>query len=236
MVRNIKLKIKRLIDGYIRRTCKDEYENPTFQRKNERAVEFSFVFKHLSRICPDNILDVGTGITALPHLIANCGFKVTAVDNIKDYWNKDMFNRHYYIINDDITKTKLNKKFDFITCISVLEHIKNSDSAIRNMFKLLNSKGYIILTCPYKENQYIKNVYDLPGSTYGQNLSFICQSYSRERLNKWLHENGGEIIDQQYWQFWSGDFWTQGDQIIPPVQVKVNQKHQISCILIRKLS
>ena len=62
-----------------------------------------------------------------------------------------------------------------ITCISVIEHIHNFDDAIRNMFSLLKPKGYLLLTFPYNEESYVKNVYELPGSSYGQQASFITQ-------------------------------------------------------------
>jgi len=128
--------------------------------------------------------------------MSNCGFSVTAIDNVLDYWPSGMLNRHYHVIDDDITKTKIDKKFDFITCISCLEHIEKSDDAIKNMFSLLSSDGHMIITCPYSESFYIRNVYDLPGSSYGQSFGFITQSFSRRELNRWLTENDGVIVDQ----------------------------------------
>jgi 2-polyprenyl-3-methyl-5-hydroxy-6-metoxy-1,4-benzoquinol methylase len=109
------------------------------------------LLKKLTEIYPHNVLDVGTGITSLPQLIRNCGYHVTAIDNIRDYWPTGMVNRHYYVINDDITNTQLVKKFDLVTCVSVLEHIDKCDDAIRNMFSLLNPEGHLILTFPYTE-------------------------------------------------------------------------------------
>ena len=145
-----------------------------------------------------------------------------------------MGNRHYYIINDDITNSLIDEKFDLITCISVLEHIEKSDIAIRNMFNLLNVYGYLIITFPYTENSYVKNVYKLAGSSYNQNVPYICQSFSRNEINKWIQDNNGKIIDQEFWQFWDGEYWTVGKQVIPPIKVNSTDKHQISCILIQK--
>ena len=178
---------------------------------NERPVEYGFVFRHISKLYPSEVLDVGTGTTALPHLMYNCGLRVTAIDNIKNYWRFGMYNRHYYVINDDITQTMLNKQFDLVTCISVLEHIESFDIAVRNMFRLLKPGGHLILTSPYTENRYIDNVYTLPGSSAQ-----------------------GKIVEQEYWQFWDGDYWSVGNKIIPPRQTKANKKHQLSCILFQK--
>lgn len=231
----VKSKIKTLLHIGTSWLCKWEYNHQAFYYFNERPVELAFVFRKFAEIYPYKILDVGTGTAALPHLMRNCGALVTATDNIKDYWPAGMFNRHYHIINDDITHTRLKKKFDLITCISVLEHIEKPDIAVRNMFSLLNPGGYILLTFPYNENRYVRNVYELHGSSYGQEAPYITQSYSRTELNQWLQENQGVIIDQEYWDCWSGDYWTVGRQIIPPLKVSADEKHQLSCIHIQKL-
>lgn len=108
-----------------------EQKYPPFRNINERPIEYGFALKHLSEIYVVEVLDVGTGKTAWPHIMANCGFKVTAIDKIEGYWKGGFFNRHYNVINDDITKTKITKKFDLITCISALEHIPNHKEAIK---------------------------------------------------------------------------------------------------------
>jgi 2-polyprenyl-3-methyl-5-hydroxy-6-metoxy-1,4-benzoquinol methylase len=217
--------------------CRLEYKRQYFSAFNERPVEFCFVFRQLERLYPRKILDVGTGTTALPHLMRNCGFLVTATDNIRDYWTSGMFNRHYHVINDDITESHIDDKFDLITCISVLEHIVKYNDAIRNMFSLLNTNGHLILTFPYSENSYIKNVYKLIGSdAYDKDIPYICQSYSRKEIAEWLQKNEGVIIEQEYWQFWDGDYWRVGNKVIPPRKVNSKEKHQLCCVLIQKVS
>jgi len=234
MLRFGKQIVKNLLNRYPAWICRREFENQTFMRFNERPIEFGFVFRKLEEIYPRTILDVGAGTTALPHLMRNCGFLVTATDNIHDYWPSGMNNRHYHVINDDITDTRLSDTFDLITCISVLEHIQKPDDAIRNMFSLLKPNGHLVLTFPYNEKSYVRNVYELPGSSYGKGAPYITQSYSRSELERWLRENRGTILDQQYWQFWDGDHWTVGKQLIPPRRVTANDKHQLTCILMRK--
>lgn len=221
----------------VRFICKREFKKQTFVRFNERPVEFGFVFKNFQRLYPLRILDVGTGMTALPQLMRNCGCLVTAIDNIKEYWPAGMSNRHYHVINCDITKSTecIHEKYDLITCISVLEHIEKHDSTMKNMFSLLNPKGHLILTFPYSENHFVKNVYELPDSyAFQQDIPYICQSFSRNELTHWFDTNDGIIIEQEYWQFWDGDFWTTGKQIIPPIRVTSDGRHQLTCLLIQK--
>ena len=179
-------------------------------------------------------LDVGTGTTALPHILSNCGFVVTAIDNITDYWSKGMVNRHFHIINDDILNPRISRKFNFITCVSVLEHIENHNDAIKGMVHLLREGGYIAITFPYNEDRYVENVYKLPDSSYGRSTSYICQVFSRSEIDGWLKENNCVIVEQEYWEVFEGNLWTFGKRLTPPVQVEKNQRHHLTCILIKK--
>ena len=158
MLKFVKQTVKTFLNLYPNWICKREFQAQAFSRYNERPIEFGFVFKILGEIYPRTILDVGTGTTALPQLMRNCGFLVTATDNVHDYWPTGMSNRHYHVIDDDITNTRLSETFDLITCVSVLEHIQEPDDAMRNMFSLVKTNGHLIITCPYNEKSYEKNV------------------------------------------------------------------------------
>lgn len=234
MISRLKSYARSVLNVYPRWVTKREYENQRFQRLNERPVEFAFVFRSLARLYPRTVLDVGTGTTALPHLMRNCGFLVTATDNVTDYWPTGMFNRHYYVIDDDITRTRLTERFDFITCISVLEHVEASDDAVANMIALLNPGGHLALSFPYTEAAYVRNVYTLPGSSYGQNAPFITQSYARSNIDGWLARTGATIAEQEYWEYWDGGTWTVGNQILPPRKSSAAEPHQHTCLLLRK--
>ncbi len=210
-----------------------EYKSPSFNIINERSVEYAFVFKHLYQICPKEVLDVGTGLSALPHLMANCGFKVTAIDEMQSYWKSSFINRHYWVVRDDIKNSKITKKFDLITCISALEHIPNCQ-AVRGMFKLLRAKGYLIVTFPYNEEEYIENVYKLPGAGYGRAKPYVCQVFSKKEVNKWIKENNGRIVDQEYYEVFTGYSWAFGERVYPPHKVTKQERHHLTCILIQK--
>ena len=226
--------VKSLLNRYPRHILKREYETQGFTRFNERPIEFGFVLRKLAQLYPRSVLDVGAGTTALPQMMRDCGCLVTATDNVVDYWAAGMYNRHYHVIDDNITETRLSGRYDLITCVSVLEHIANPDDAIRNMFALLKPGGFLVLTFPYHEKKYVRNVYELPDSGYGQGVPYITQSFSRNELDAWVKANEGTIVEQEYWQCWEGDFWTIGKQVIPPKCVTAEDRHQLSCVLIRK--
>ncbi len=202
-----------------------EHDRQKFTAHNERAVEYAFVFKWISRLRPKTILDVGSGRTALPALMRTCGSLVDAIDN------KDFSNTHYHVSNHDITNP-LDKKYDLITCVSTLEHIQESDLAVANMLQALNKRGHLIITCPYTEDKYISDVYLLEGSNaFDKDVSYICQSFSKQDLFIWTFKRG-QIISQEFYRCWSGSFWTSGKQL-RPTRSKTN--HDLTCVLIKKI-
>jgi len=233
-LRPLKLIINKIGSLYVSLLCRREFHSQRFIEINERPIELAFLFRQLTRTWPKSVLDVGTGVTALPHLMRTCGFVVSAIDNIKDYWPYGMVNRHYHVINDDITAPRLQQKFDFISCISVIEHIVDHESAIKSMFSLLNPGGHLVLTFPYNEEQYVENVYVLPGSGVKDIPAFITQVYSRREIDGWLQKNNGTLVEQEYWQFYSGAYWTFGDLVTPPDQVSKEDSHHVTCVLIQK--
>jgi hypothetical protein len=116
----------------------------------------------------------------------------------------------------------------------VLEHIEQPSDALKNIFSLLSPSGHIILTFSYSKRNYVKNVSEMPESSYGKGEPYIAQSYSRKEVTRWLTENNGVILEQEYWQFWEGEHWTLGKQVIPPRKVTADDRHQLTCVHMRK--
>jgi SAM-dependent methyltransferase len=226
---------KKISRWYLGKVLESEYHDQTYAKMNERPVEWRFVLESLSEIVPESVLDVGTGKTAFPHVLRSCGFAVTAIDNIRDYWTEDVFNRHFYVQDDDITQTRLNKKFDAICCISVLEHIQAYEAGVRSMVSLVKPGGHLLLSFPYNEAKYVDNVYDLPDAGYGKGFAYICQMFSRKELDRWSEEHKLKIVKQEYWQIFTGELWTFGERLYPPRMVSPEARHQLACVLMRKL-
>jgi len=218
---------------YIQKINKSLWESQNPKRLNERPVEYGFAFTCLSQVAPRAVLDVGTGTTALPSLLTICGYHVMAIDNIRDYWPQGMFNRHFYVLDDDITHTKLHQQFDMVLCISVLEHIINYEQALEGMTSLTKPGGHLVITCPYNEHLGSANVYKQRGS-YGKGNPYGCKQFTRDDFQKWLGSSRCAIARQEWWQCFDSDYWSCGNQILPPRKVSAEQQHQHTCLLIQR--
>lgn len=230
----LKSGVHRVGQWYLQKICWSEFRHQTFIARNERPIEYRFALQALGENHPKNVLDVGTGTTAWPHLLRNCGYVVTAIDNISDYWPAGMLNRHWTVLNVDILdpKEKLPSGFEVITCISVLEHIEDHARAIRNMVHLLATGGVLILTTPYSHYHPYPNVYRHPDALYGRDNPYICRSSSEAELNQWLAA-GLTLERRELWRLFTGPVWATG-QRSQWKMVAPEEPHQLGCFLLRK--
>ena len=195
--------------AYLRRVASDEAARQKPRATNERSVEYGFALRHLATARPTSVLDVGTGTTAWPHLLHGCGYLVTAIDNVRDYWPSGMVNRHWPI--EDIDVTAPDRKlgpYDAITCISVLEHIPAHGRAMASMREWLRPGGLLVLTCPFAAT-YDPNVYVRPDATTAASNPYVCQSYSPVQLEQWL-ALGFTLRTAEYWHMFTGPVWRTG--------------------------
>lgn len=235
MINPLKSFIHKAGRSYIRKVCGSEADSQTFSHQNERPVEYGFALDALRVHQPKTVLDVGTGTTAWPALLRNCGFVVTAIDNVTDYWPEGMVNRHWTIADVDITQPNgfAARRFDALTCISVLEHIEDHQAAMRQMLSLLNPQGILVLTCPYNEREFSPNVYQRPDALYGQDAAYICRSYSSRELAGWL-SLGAALEKKALWRGFTGPVWATGARLPLEPAVLEDQPHQLGCFVLRK--
>jgi SAM-dependent methyltransferase len=203
---------------------------------NERPLEYSFALQALGLSRYQDVLDVGPGLAPWPAVMERCGYHVTATDEMRIYWQEKIINKHFHVIHDDITATKITRKFGIITCISTLEHIPKHADAVSNMASLLKDDGILILSFPYNERRYVPNAYDLPDSGYGKGAPFITQVYNRETIDLWMKRTGLTVIQQRYFRCFTGELWTVGRRLRPMQEVSVDRPHHLTGIVLAKKS
>lgn len=103
----------------------------------------------------DSALEVGAGIGIYTPVLAKNFNKVVAIDIQTDYLcHAEALTKKYNHVRflvDDITRSSLpSHSFDLVLCTEVIEHIKESVSAIKEMHRLLKPGGILILSTPQK--------------------------------------------------------------------------------------
>ncbi len=239
VTRPVKHIARKLARHYVRSILEDEWgkaqRGDLFGDPNERPVEYAFALAHIAKTCPKSVLDIGTGMTSWPHLLANCGLAVSATDNIKDYWNEAIWNRHWLVENDDITRTSITRTFDMITCMSVLEHVVKYENAARSIAGLLNPGGRAVVTVPFNNDRYIENVYKMEGSRLNRpGVSFVCQVFSRGVLESAFSKAGMILEREELYDAHTGEFWSIGERKYPILRASRDEKHDLGCFVFRK--
>ncbi|MBP7652820.1 methyltransferase domain-containing protein [Candidatus Dependentiae bacterium] len=149
------------------------------------------------------MIDIGSGYTIFPLWFIELGYGITIFDlperkdRLELYKNlpyiKKNINKFNCIYGDIVTYSDFNRQYDFLTCVSVIEHIENDITAFQNIIKLLSKNGIAVLTFPVS-GKYI----EWRDSNYYLNLSksFTPQSI-RER---WIKNNSDvEILNMEYY-------------------------------------
>jgi 2-polyprenyl-3-methyl-5-hydroxy-6-metoxy-1,4-benzoquinol methylase len=230
----LKSVIHRAGRAYIARICSSEAASQTFVRANERPIEYSFALRCLASTQPRRVLDVGTGTTAWPHLLRNCGYVVRAIDNVRDYWPSGMVNRHWVVEDVDILRPDgFSEQFDAITCISVIEHIEDHVRAAATMARLLKPGGTLVLTTPYSHHHPFPNVYKHPDATWKVDLPYICRSSCATDLSAWM-ACGLHLERRELWRMFTGPVWRTG-QPCDWAEATEEETHQLGCFAFRKI-
>lgn len=160
----------------------------TWSRQWEYPFTYTRILKHINYLNGENktynILDAGSGITFFPYFINSniksvnifcCDFdpsleKVFSVVN-KNYPKKIDFNL------EDLNKLSFkDKTFDIIYCISVMEHMNDFESVIKEFKRLLKANGILILTFDIS----IDGVADIPPSKAEKLLLLLSEYFYLE--------------------------------------------------------
>ncbi len=128
----------------------------------------NFTYRHivaaLDRYClGKTVLDFGSGVGTLALYLANQGKQVTgveisqkAVDIAQESARIFGLTKTVKFLRVDIFKTDLKKKFDFIICSEVLEHLPDDGRAIVKIFALLKPNGRVLISVPSANAPLIK--------------------------------------------------------------------------------
>lgn len=134
------------------------------------------------------ILNIGCG-TGTELKIIKCFGSIVALDKNQDALN-EVGKLKIKTIQADIEKCSLPKEYyDVICCFDVLEHLKNDQQTIGNIYQALKPGGYFIFTIP--AFQFLFNQHDIAMEH--------LRRYSKQGINAQLKKAGFKIIRLDHW-------------------------------------
>lgn len=104
-----------------------------------------------------DLLDAGCGFGQYDHFILNrfenvhitsIDVKASYLEDNKKFFQTEIEQERIQFILADLLNLKLEKKFDLIICIDVLEHIEDDQKVIKNLSSLLKKGGYFLMHSP----------------------------------------------------------------------------------------
>ena len=150
----------------------------------------------------NNVLEVGAGDGFKSPIVAQFCKKLTICDielqNKKDF-EKISFNKTKFIIHNFI-KNKLNKKFDGIYSLDVLEHIekKHEKKFIKNICDSLETNGTLIIGMPSLESQVYASKWSKEGHVNCKTKKELKKFLNMYFNNIYMFSMNDEVVHTGY--------------------------------------
>jgi 2-polyprenyl-3-methyl-5-hydroxy-6-metoxy-1,4-benzoquinol methylase len=198
-------------------------QNPYWNKSNpndEELLRWNIIEGYLKLIAKEvdiqniTILDLGCGRGWLTSLLSTYG-NVVGIEPVKPVFEyaKKLFPKINFICgtSKDLLKLDNYQKYDLIVASEVIEHIpdKYKTEFIEDISKLLNQKGYLIITTPRKEIQGIWNTFMSPGQPIEEWISeseleklVEQKSFFKHTLKRFAIPPVKGALDIEVYQLW----------------------------------
>jgi SAM-dependent methyltransferase len=178
-----------------------------------RCAEYPAVLRRLQPGPDDRLLDVGSRYSPLPQILARrFGCPVWAVDPEPDFrerqtrmahrvpWARALLaqERLHFLVEDAARLSFPDGFFTRIACISVLEHVEDEASVIRELARVLAPQGRLVVSVPFdpwrdEPRYYRRDVY-VDGRQDRER--FYMRYYSEKNLRERLIEPSGLVLSE----------------------------------------
>ena len=156
------------------------------------------------------VLDAGTGIGIMLPFLSQVSEKVKAIDytNILDYARAMTKKRGIHNVSFekmDLANLKENEKFDLIICLSVLEHIEDTEKIFQKFKGILNEKGLLIVGYPIESN-LMKLIRKLEALIFRKDMSKEVREHNYSKSEKFTgHISDWKKIDNSMKKYFKID-------------------------------
>lgn len=172
------------------------------------AVSYqAWLYHQLQDGLGQHILDVGSGLGELPRLFGAEGRRVIIVSDVDDEMLAHL-HRHYGALpRYRVARLRLGGRctsdllqsgpIDTITCVNVLEHIRDDRAALMNMHRMLARHGRLLLIVPA-----LPCIFGTLDQAVGH-----YRRYTTHHLNNKLRQAGFSVETQRYMNFFGLFTW-----------------------------
>ncbi len=152
-----------------------------------------FIYKKIGKKS-GNLIDIGAGNGLILRFFRDKGFEVTGMELSKaqtELMSKSPLMEGIKVIQGDISKAKGNEEYDYVVASDVIEHIKNDEQALKNLFSFLKPEGLLIVSIPAHSHLFGKR----------DKLWGHYRRYDKGLLERKLKQLNGNIEFLTYWNF-----------------------------------
>ena len=151
------------------------------------------IFDLIPKNDKQNILEVGCGYGYTLKKLKEDGYAsfTMGIEKNKNCQNKALQNKIDYFICDDVenVKDQINKSFDVILFLDVLEHLVEPWDLFKEISKLLNKNGTIIISLPNIRNLAIIYKLIFKGTWDYQEYGILDKTHLRFFTDKSIRSN-----------------------------------------------
>lgn len=181
------------------------YEKYHSNRHLEKRVisDFDYTHRPLLSALPyksyknKKVLDIGCGTGTTCFYFASKGAIVRGVDISRNAIRLAKVNaRHLGLVDSvkfsevNFPQTKINGKYDLVLCSETLEHIKDHEKALNEIYKLVTKKGFVLFSVPLDSSfLYKRGLLDRFDSEVGH-----LRRYSESNFIRMIENNKFKVV------------------------------------------
>ncbi len=151
------------------------------------------------------LLDIGSGIGIMLDTAKKIGYHPTGVElslKLTEVARK----KGHEVINVNITDSSLQRKFDTITMMDIIEHLENPKEILTSLKPLLNEKGELIVYTPNHDSLIVKiaNLFYALGLKSPIENIFACTHtcfFTTKTLSDILIKSGFNITEINHFKY-----------------------------------
>ena len=174
----------------------------TLEILNEAKKFNAWMYSKISANVGNSVLEIGSGIGNITELISSKFIYATDFSNHyirileKRFSNESNINvMHFDITN--FNGENFKHQIDTVICLNVLEHIDNDLLAIKNIYRILDTGGYLLLLVPYSNLLFCEM----------DRLLGHFRRYSKKSLSNLIRNSGFTLIELSHFNLFGGIGW-----------------------------